>query len=396
MPNILRQETSRVSLNYDGKEPLDNIMNSIPDIELESIFQTSQRTLNEWQNMLIWGDNLIVLKHLQSMNSLKNKVKLIYIDPPFATGREFNGTHKEVAYSDTLKGANYLEFLRKRLFLLREILADDGTIYVHIDWKMAHYVRVLMDEIFGPEHFINDITRIKCNPKNFKRKAYGNYKDTILFYSKGDDYIWNGSQENLTDDDVDRLFPRTDKDGRKYTTTPLHAPGETMNGPTGKEWKGLLPPKGRHWRYPPEQLTALENLGLIEWSDTGNPRKKIYADEVVVNGKKRQDIWDFKDPQYPRYPTEKNIDLLKTIISASSKKGDIVLDSFCGSGTTMEAAESLGRRWIGIDESKHAIQIAQKRLSNMTDTHNVSYAVYWVKGHLPKWTAATKETAMHS
>ncbi|MFN3467191.1 MAG: DNA methyltransferase, partial [Candidatus Brocadiales bacterium] len=163
----------------------------------------------------------------------------------------------ETAYNDRLVGAGYIEFLRERIIPLRDILADDGSIYVHIDWKMGHYVKVLMDEIFGQERFVNDITRIKCNPKNFERKGYGNIKDMVLFYTKTDHYVWNEPREDMTEEDIQRLFPKLDKDGRRYTTTPLHAPGETRNGSTGQVWKGLHPPKGRHWRYPPNELDKL-------------------------------------------------------------------------------------------------------------------------------------------
>ncbi len=185
----------------------------------------------------------------------------------------------------------------------------------------------------------------------------------ILFYSKTERYIWNEPREEMTEEDIHRLFPKVDKEGRRYTTTPLHAPGETHNGPTGQPWKGLKPPKGRHWRYSPDELNRLDAHGLIEWSSTGNPRKIIYADEVLAKGKKRQDIWEFKDPPYPTYPTEKNLEMLKVIIEASSKPDDLVLDCFAGSGTTLIAAEELGRRWIGIDSSKIAIDVIQKRLS---------------------------------
>ncbi|MGC8961706.1 MAG: DNA methyltransferase, partial [Candidatus Bathyarchaeia archaeon] len=297
-------------------------------------------------------------------------------DPPFSTNLEFRaGTSRtatisasrgdEIAYEDVLVGAEYLEFLRERLILLRELLADDGSIYVHIDWKMGHYVKVLMDEIFGQEHFINDITRIKCNPKNFERKGYGNIKDMILFYSKTSDYIWNGSFQEYTREQIERLFPKVDNDGRRYTTNPLHAPGETKNGPTGKPWRGMLPPKGRHWRYPPEALEELDRKGLIEWSKTGNPRKKIFADEYLKKKTRRQDIWEFKDPAYPSYPTEKNLDMLKTIIEASSNPNDVVLDCFAGSGTTLVAAEMLGRRWIGVDNSPIAMEASIKRLRKL-------------------------------
>lgn len=220
-----------------------------------------------------------------------------------------------------------------------------------------------MDEVFGVGNFRNDITRIKCNPKNFQRKAYGNIKDLILFYSKTPYPIWNEPKEEFSKEDIEKLFKKIDSQGRRYTTIPLHAPGETANGPTGKEWKGRLPPKGRHWRTDPKILDECDKQGLIEWSKTGNPRKIIFADEK--DGKKKQDIWDYKDTQYPNYPTEKNLNLLKNIILASSNVESIVLDCFCGSGTTLLASQELSRKWIGIDQSDEAIRITQKRFNNI-------------------------------
>ncbi len=364
--NLLAQEDGEISLQYEGKEPEESVIQNTKPAQLKEKHRSEQTSIATWSNMLVYGDNLHVLKTLHEMPEVRGQVRLVYIDPPFATGREFNGNHtSEKAYQDVLKGAAFLEFLRKRLILLREIMADNGSIYVHIDWKMSHYVRILMDQVFKPEHFINDITRIKCNPKNFERPAYGNIKDTVLFYSKGASYAWNEAREKMTEEDIERLFPRIDKDGKRYTTNPLHAPSETREGPTGQPWKGMLPPKGRHWRYPPERLTILDNLGLIEWSGKQNPRKRIYAEDAIARGKKRQDIWEFKDPAYPRYPTEKNIDMLKTIINASSNSGDIVLDAFSGSGATLVAASELGRRWIGIDNSKMAIRVTQARLQEV-------------------------------
>ena len=152
----------------------------------------------------------------------------------------------ETAYTDDLTGGDFLEFLRERLILIKELMSDRASIYLHIDYKIGHYVKIIMDEIFGSENFKNDITRIKCNPKNFKRKAYGNIKDLILFYSKSRNNIWNEPKEKFTKEDIKRLFKKTYKNGRKYTTIPLHAPGETQNGPTGGEWRGIKPPKGRH------------------------------------------------------------------------------------------------------------------------------------------------------
>ncbi len=365
-----------IELQYKPKEDLKRVITTAPRVTLNEIKSFGQNRLDGWGNMLIFGDNLQALKALIKDPNINGKIRLVYIDPPFATNQEFKSGERRTstissspedkrAYEDKLVGAEYIEFLRKRIILLREILADYGSIYVHIDWKMGHYVKVLMDEIFGQERFINDITRIKCNPKNFERKGYGNIKDMILFYSKTERYVWSEPREEMTEEDIQRLFPKVDKEGRRYTTTPLHAPGETRNGPTGQPWKGLKPPKGRHWRYSPDELNRLDEHGLIEWSSTGNPRKIIYADEVLAKGKKRQDIWEFKDPPYPTYPTEKNLEMLKVIIEASSNPDDLVLDCFAGSGTTLIAAEELGRRWIGIDNSKIAIDVVQKRLSSI-------------------------------
>lgn len=217
-----------------------------------------------------------------------------------------------------------------------------------------------MDEIFGQENFRNDITRIKCNPKNFSRKAYGNIKDLILFYSKSKNPIWNEPYVPYSGEDIAKLYRKSDENGRPYTTVPLHAPGETKDGVTGGEFKGIKPPKGRHWRTSPVELEKLDAEGLIEWSSNGVPRRKIFADEQ--KGKKMQDIWDFKDSQYPVYPTEKNYDLLQHIIRTSSTENSIVMDFFCGSGTTLLAAQKLGRKWIGIDKSKKAISIAMNKL----------------------------------
>jgi adenine-specific DNA-methyltransferase len=234
--------------------------------------------------------------------------------------------------------------------------------------QMSHYVRVLLDEVFGPENFLNEIARVKCNPKNFSRRAFGNIKDCLLYYSKNGDHVWNEQRELMSEEDLVRLFPRVDSQGRRYATTPLHAPGETRNGPTGQRWKGLAPPQGRHWRYDPQELSRLDETGLIEWSTTGNPRKIIFAEQVRCGGKKRQDVWIFKDPAYPSYPTEKNFDLLRQIVLTSSDPGDLVLDCFAGSGTTLAAAASLNRRWIGIDSSAMAIKRATERLRAMAVT----------------------------
>ncbi len=325
-------------------------------------------------SLLIQGDNIEGLNYLLTDKKLKGKVDLVYIDPPFATGGNFtitdgrattisNSKSGDIAYSDTLKGKDFIEFLRNRLVLLKELLSEQGSIYLHIDYKIGHYVKVMMDEVFGIENFRNDITRVKCNPKNFDRIGYGNMKDLILFYSKSTNPIWNEPREKYTEKDFEKLFPKTDKQGRRYTTVPIHAPGETENGKSNCSFKGILPPKGRHWRTDVETLEQWDKEGLIEWSSTGNPRKIIYADER--EGKRVQDIWEYKDPQYPTYPTEKNANLLDLIIKTSSNVDSIVLDCFCGSGTTLKSAQTNSRKWIGIDQSEHAIKATIEKIETI-------------------------------
>jgi len=355
-----------MELLYPGKKSPEQILQNTPVCYFYG-------ELNH-KNVLINGENLFVLQTLLNEYKLGGKIDLIYIDPPFSTNTVFTigdervstisaSKDDDVAYIDDLQGYAFIEFIRERLIIARELLSDAGSIYLHIDYKIGHYIKIIMDEIFGSENFRNDIARIKCNPKNFERKAYGNIKDMILFYSKTRNAIWNDPKIPFSSDDKNRLFKKVDRNGRAYTTIPLHAPGETKNGVTAMEFKGIRPPKGRHWRCDPKELEGLDNAGLIEWSSNGNPRKIIYVDEK--EGKKMQDIWEFKDYQYPVYPTEKNLDLLKTIISASSNAHSVVMDFFCGSGTTLLAAQELSRNWIGIDKSPKAIQITKERLNKL-------------------------------
>jgi adenine-specific DNA-methyltransferase len=342
-------------LEYENKEDVDSIYQNGAQYEVKEIKIEHKNKFNEFY----LGDNLLALKYLQ--NQLYEKVDLIYIDPPFGTGQNFNNIEDELAYEDTLINHKYLEFLRKRLFLLRDLLSEQGSIYVHIDKKIGHYVKIILDEVFGYKNFINDITRIKCNPKNFARNAYGNYSDMILFYSKKrDSNIWNEIKLTLTEDESITLFPKIDQIKGRYTTNPLHAPGKTINGDTGEEWQGLKPPKGRHWRYSRAELTRLENEGLIEWSENGNPRKKVFLN--THSGKKIQDVWEFKDKglSFIKYPTQKNFDLLKQIILNSSNEYSLILDAFAGSGSTLQTANFLNRKWIGIDNSPSSFEVVKQ------------------------------------
>lgn len=357
-PNANANEIS-VTLHYEGRRSTAEIFAAPPAIPLVL-----------WQggpNQLCFGDNLPWLATLLNDKAVCGQVRLIYIDPPFATQSIFKSRAQVDAYSDLLSGAQYLEFMRERLYLLRELLAEDGSLYVHLDDTMAFYIKVLLDEVFGARYFRNWITRKKCNPKNYTRRAYGNVADYIMFYTKSDQYVWNRPVEPWTPERAAKEYIYLEeKTGRRYKKVPLHAPG-TRAGATGRPWRGMAPPPGKHWQFPPATLEEMDRRGEIYWSATGNPRRKIYLDESA--GIPIQDIWlEFRDAHNQNihvtgYPTEKNPDLLARIIQASSNPGDLVLDCFAGSGTTLAVASQLDRRWIGIDCSPEAVATTLRRFA---------------------------------
>lgn len=360
------------SLQYAGKMPRGEVLAETAPApwQLVRSFCSDRPHGDGWKNLLVWGDNLLALRELladqQGPNryGTRGKIKLIYIDPPFATKQDFM-KDREKAYRDKVVGAQFIEFIRRRLILLHEVLADDGSIYVHLDWKKCHYIKAVLDEVFGEENFRNEIIRIKCNPKNYTTSSFGNIHDSIFFFAKSAGTKLIRIHEERDENELATDFPLIEQEtGRRYTTVALHAKG-IRSGSTGQPWKGVKPPKGRHWAFVPETLDKLDEDGLIEWSSSGNPRFKRYADEDA--GKAVQTIWEFKDPgdRSADYTTQKPDALLERIIKASTYPGDIVLDCFCGGGTTAAVAEKLGRRWIAMDCGKLAIYTTQKRLFSL-------------------------------
>ena len=320
-------------------------------------------------SVIIQSENFFALSLL--LRNYCGKIDLVYTDPPFNTMQNFyisdgransiSSVKSRKAYADKMPLEKFLAFLRERLVIIHELLSERGSLYLHIDCKTGHYAKIILDEIFGAENFLNDIARIKSNPKNFHRRAWGNERDMILFYAKNSGLnIWNDIKSPLNESDILRLFPKIDSDGRRYTTIPLHAPGQTCGGVTGQAWRNIQVPSGRHWRTDPAEFDRLDAQGRIEWSSSGNPRIKKYADEH--EGAKIQDVWTFKDPQNPVYPTEKNHDMLRLIISQSSLPDSIILDPFAGSGASLLCAHELGRKFIGIDQSEEAVKIMRGRL----------------------------------
>jgi 16S rRNA G966 N2-methylase RsmD len=366
-------------LVYEGKLRREEVLAQTPAAPWQVVreFCGQRPHAGGWKNLLVWGDNLLALRELlldqQGPNHFgtRGKIKLIYIDPPFATRQDFM-KDKEKAYRDKVLGAQFIEFLRRRLILLREILADDGSIYLHLDTKKGHYIKAVMDEVFGEEHFINQIIWKRLSAHNDAVK-YGPIHDTVFFYSKTDRYVWNKQFADVSQEYIAQFFDQVDaKNNRRYARGDLTARG-TRRGETGKPWRGIDPNKmGNHWKVPPSELDRLDALGKIHWpaKEDGMPRLKRFADEL--EGVQLQDLWlDIKlmhnlSRERLDYPTQKPEQLLERIIRASSNEDDIVLDCFAGSGTTAAVAEKLRRRWIAMDSGKLAIYTTQKRLFSLT------------------------------
>jgi adenine-specific DNA-methyltransferase len=237
-------------------------------------------------NHLYFGDNLPVLAALLDDPDVRGQVRLVYIDPPFSTRMVYQSRALADAYSDLLCGGSYVEFLRERLILLRELLANDGSIYVHLDGNMVFHIKVIMDEVFGSSNFRNCITRKKCNPKNYTRRAYGNVCDFILFYSKSDSYVWNRPREQWTLERAEKEYTYVEQaTGRRYKKVPVHAPG-VRNGETGRTWRGMAPPPGKHWQYTPSTLDEMDRRGEVYWKPTqedlpGRERRRANTGPLV-------------------------------------------------------------------------------------------------------------------
>ncbi len=364
------EATRDYRLVYKGKARKEDIIARTPAAPFQKIrsFISDNTFEDGWQNMLIFGDNLLALKTLyedqrgKNKYKTKNRIKLIYIDPPFATKQDFM-KEREKAYRDKIIGAQFIEFLRKRLILLREILAVDGSIYVHLDEKKGHYIKTVLDEILGEHNFKNEISWKRTSAHSDSGK-YGANTDHIYFYTKGEYYIWNQIYENYDEKYLQR-FRNVDPDGKQWTDGPVTAKGLSGGG-YNYEYKGI---KG-FWRCPPKTMKRLDKENRLHFTSKGGIRVKKYLEEM--KGIPVQSFWADIYPTNSQaverlnYPTQKPEDLLKRIISASSNENDIILDAFVGSGTTLAVAEKLNRRWIGMDCGKLAIYTTQKRMLNLT------------------------------
>jgi adenine-specific DNA-methyltransferase len=352
-------------------------------LTLDRLFSGQQ---TDWRNRLIWGDKKYVLPSL--LKEFASQIGLIYIDPPFATGDNFSfnadvpddpdieGSQsvsftkqpnmiEQKAYRDTWGHGldSYLQWFYETVVLLRELLTEDGSIYIHCDYHVGFYAKAVLDEVFGGNNFKNEIIWKRSLPHNDPKK-YGAIHDIILFYVKSNSYTFNQQFTEQSDEYKNSHYTQRDPDGRVYRLQSLSASGSGSARTFGE--RVIAPPKGTHWRYSQERIDELLSQGLIIFTSTGQPNYKRYLDES--KGSALQSIWTDVNPLNPQalerldYPTQKPEALLKRIINASSNPGDIILDCFCGSGTTAAVAEKLGRRWITCDLGRFAIHTTRKRL----------------------------------
>ena len=263
----------------------------------------------------------------------------------------------------------YLAMMAPRLVELRRALKPTGSLYLHCDPTASHYLKLLLDAVFGPERFRNEIVW-KRTSAHSSAKRYGPVHDVILYYTVGDEYTWNPQHQDYDQTYIDAFYTHRDPDGRQWRRSDLTAAG-VRHGSSGKPWRGIdVAAKGNHWKFTIETLDKLDAEGRIHWPKkiAGVPMYKRYLDEM--KGVVLQDMWNDIKPMHNLdkdrlgYPTQKPIALLERVVLASSNPGDIVLDPFCGCGTTVEAAQKLGRTWIGIDITHLAISLIKVRLGD--------------------------------
>lgn len=329
-------------LTYAGKMRKEDVLagedGTLPvPLQLERVFNGIEHPAFEdgWKNMIVFGDNLQFLKTINEnkdpliKDKVKGKVKLIYIDPPFATQDEFHNKEGVKAYSDKKKGSEFLEFIRRRLILAREILADDGAIYVHLDQKMGHYVKVILDEIFGKNSFRNEIIWCYKTSLRYSQEKFGKDHDIIYFYANSLHTISpDRSDFPASESTLKRWGAYADETG--FVSNIHFAGSDSTIIDTSDETKGFNINNGipRDW-----------------WEISANVSKGNTSE--IISGK---------------YPTQKPEELLARIIKASTNEGDLIMDFFGGSGTSMAVAEKLGRRWITCDLGKLSYLTMQKRL----------------------------------
>mgnify|MGYP000181933608 FL=1 len=351
---IFPSEKREYELSYHGKQTAEAILANVDPVPLQEVSNFNTPADYEgWQNKLIFGDNLQVLKRLiedKKNGKLKNAdgtdgVRVVYIDPPFSTRKDFRVSgENQKAYQDKVAGAEFLEWLRRRLILLKEVVSYDGSVYVHLDYRKVHYVKVLLDEIFGESNFKNEIIWHYQTYQGQTKNYYPRKHDTILVYSKSKITTFYLQKDDNPEDTID-----------------FHRWNAYLN--ENNEITGANYPK-----------TDSRFTGYLNRFIKIHGRQPNDSDILLkIEGNTIDSVWNIKavDPKDTTervgYPTQKPESLLERIIKGATNKGDIVLDCFAGSGTTAAVAEKLERRWISCDVGKLSIYTQQKRLLSLVD-----------------------------
>lgn len=379
-------------LTYAGKRRKEDVIadneeaKAVP-LQIEKVFNEDNQQQfghKDWQNLLVFGDNLQVLKTFYRNHDplvkgkIKGKVKLVYIDPPFGTGDEYDGNKGQSAYSAKRKGADYVEFVRRRLILLRELLADDGLIFVRQGFNFDAYIKVVLDEVFGKGNFLNEIIVNRGKQRLGGKRKFSTATDLVYLYAKSDSYDFYSFKR-----------PRyaSEAKGTNMLMKGWRNPPERIFiDPDGKKVQ-LLPPTNQHWKFVQPKIDEMYRKGLIYLAESRKGKQSGIT--KIANGKKVPvsyvPSFNFDDDktvdsnwsdisgysQSMDYPTENSEALLERVIKTGTQKGDLVLDCFAGSGSTLAVAEKLGRRWIGCDIGKLAIYTTQKRLLEIESSNNL-------------------------
>lgn len=382
---IMERTESAMRLGLHTRE----IVVPAKDALMQSMFRQSGSDAREpdfaGMNRLIYGDNLLAMAALlagdEHTPSMRGMVDLIYIDPPFDSKADYRikisllsgeieqkpTVLEQFAYSDTWEDgtASYLEMIVPRLVLIRELLSASGSLYVHIDWHVSHYLKISLDDIFGTGSFVNEITWKRTNAHNMRTKGYVRGAESLLYYGKTADFIFN--EQFLEYGEAQMKRYKDDNEGRPYTGRDLTFSG--VNSNRQDEWRGTRPPANRSWGASLEQREIWWAEGKILKKRDGTPRLdglKTFLDET--RGTPLTTVWDDigrvanTASERNEYPTQKPEAFLKRILEVSSSPGSLVADFFSGSGTTAATAEKLGRRWIATDLGKPACMITRKRL----------------------------------
>lgn len=331
-----------------------------------------------WINKIFWGDNLQVMSHM--LKEYRGKVDMVYIDPPFDSKAQYKKTIKvrgqdvsndilsfeEKQYNDIWTNDTYLQFMYERLILIRELLMDTGSIWVHCDMSRGHYIKVILDEVFGQNNFINQITWKRTfahGDMGQGAKHLGRISDYILVYSVSPNVKLNSVYTPYEKEYEERVYKNVDPDGRRWQSVSLTGPGGAAKGNPYYEFLGV----SRYWQYSKENMQRLYEEGRIYQSKSGAvPRRKMYLDEA--KGVPLQDIWTDIVPvqgaakENTYYPTQKPTALLERILEVATNPGELVFDCFMGSGTTQAVAMKMGRKFLGADINLGSVQITTKRL----------------------------------